>query len=381
MSVYKRDYRKEFKEKSDGSGSWAYAFSFRKLRYREAGFHSKKDAVLAEEMARKKVILEGRILRPFMVREFVSLGEEVLHQREMTCSPNTVACEKLKLKSLAKHFGGMDVHRITIADINQYIDKRKREGISNRTVNMSLNLMRVMFKRALQYHYATHNPLDEVKNLREVVHDRPILSMTEFRRLLDEASKLDSVLQDSEQLVVWLKVRGFCGVRPSEAVFLQWRDINWERNLIIIRPKIGPKASDTNVLKDGEFRVIPMHDELRTALTQWRKTWERIQAKHGRKHDWIFFHPLYPDQRALGFRRSFEAACKKAGIPNTRSYDFRHFFVSEAVMAGCELLVIAKWTGHGSVRMIEKVYGHLSPKYHAEQIAKIRFAETEATAF
>lgn len=43
-------------------------------------------------------------------------------------------------------------------------------------------------------------------------------------------------------------------------------------------------------------------------------------------------------------------------------------------MAGCEILVVCKWAGHGSVRMIEKVYGHLSPQYHADQIAKIQFS-------
>lgn len=378
MSVYKRDYKKEYDKKSDGSGSWAYSFSFRKFRYRAAGFDSKKEAMFAEDMARKKVVLEGKILKPFQAMEFMALGEAVLHQREMTCSPNTVACERHKLKALGKYFGGMDVHRITIADINAFIDQRKREDIANRTVNMCLNLLRVMFKRAIQYHYATHNPLDEVKNLKEVLHDRPILSMTEFRRLLDESAKLEGEQQDAEQLGIWLRVRGFTGVRPSEAVFLEWRDINWERNLIIVRPKSGPKACDKNQLKDGEFRAIPIHQDLKLALIRWKESWERIQTEHGHKHDWIFFHPKFPEQRALGFRRSFEAACKNAGLQGVRSYDFRHFFISEAVMAGCELMVIAKWAGHGSVRMIEKVYGHLSPKYHADQIAKIQFGEPAA---
>jgi len=377
MSVSHRDYRREYGQESDGSGSWSYSFTFHKIRYREAGFQTKKEAVLAEEMARSKVILEGKILKTFQVKEFTALGEAVLHQREMTCSPNTVACERHKLKALNKYFGGTDVHRITIADINRFIDHRKRDGISNRTVNMCLNLLRVMFKRALQYHYATHSPLDEVKNLKEVLHDRPILSMTDFRRLLDEAAKLEGEQQDAEQLGVWLRVRGFTGVRPSEAVFLEWKDINWERNLIIVRPKNGPHACDKNQLKDGEFRAIPIHSDLKLALIRWKESWDRVQVEHGHKHDWLFFHPKYPEQRALGFRRSFEAACKNAGLHGVRSYDFRHFFISEAVMAGCELMVIAKWAGHGSVRMIEKVYGHLSPQYHADQIAKIQFGEPE----
>jgi integrase len=373
MSVYKRDYAEELGKETAGSGSWVYAFRFRKIRYREAGFATKREAQLAEEVMRKKVILEGRVMKAFQAREFVSLAEETLRHRETTCSPNTVACERLKLVTLSKHFGGMDVHRITVADINRFIERRHGIGNANRTINMCLNLMRVVFKRALQYHYAAYNPMDEVKNLKEVLVDRPILSMSDFRRLLEEASKLDDTNQDAEQLVVWLKVRGFTGVRPSEAVFLEWRDIDWARNLVIVRPKVGPKAVEKNQVKDGRFRAIPIHPELKPALIKWREIWESKQAQAGRTHDWIFFHPVFPDKRALGFRRSFEEACKKAGLEGMRSYDLRHFFISEAVMAGCELMVIARWVGHGSVSMIEKVYGHLRPEYHAAQIAKIGF--------
>ncbi len=148
----------------------------------------------------------------------------------------------------------------------------------------------------------------------------------------------------------------------------------WNCLPVLVRPKVGPKAVEKNQVKDGQFRAIPIHPDLKPALMKWREIWESKQAQAGRTHDWIFFHPVFPDKRALGFRRSFEEACKNAGLPNMRSYDLRHFFISEAVMAGCELMIIARWAGHGSVRMIERVYGHLRPDYHAAQIAKIGFA-------
>lgn len=367
MSVYRRDYAKEWNKPSAGETVWAYAFSYRKVRYRAAGFKTKREAELAEEKARHEVILNGRILKPFQMMEFSALAEEVLTHRAACCSPMTVACERLKLKSLNRVFGGKSIDKVTAPDINWFIRKRKGGGISNRTVNMTLNFLRVMFKHAIQNNYTAHNPMTQIKNLPEPFRDRPILSMDDFRRLLDEAAKLP----DAEQLVVWLKVRAYSGTRPSECVYLEWRDIDFTRNQIIVRPKNG------NPLKDGEFRAIPIHPELKPVLIAWRQRWEEIQGAIGTPHDWVFFYPADPTQRALGFRRSFMRACKNAGIPNTRSYDFRHFFISEAVMAGCELMAVAKWAGHGSVRMIEKVYGHLSPDYHVAQMAKIQFGSPE----
>lgn len=367
MSVFRRDYAKEAGKKSAGGGVWAYAFRFRKIRYREVGFKTRREAEIAQDKARSDVILQGRVMKPFQSVEFVALAEEVLVQRASVCAPMTVSCERAKLKALAKFFAGKAAHRITVADINWFIRQRKADGISNRAVNMALNFLRVTFKHALASNYVTFNPMTQVKNLPEPLKDRPILSMDDFQRLVREAEKLPRSLQ----FVVWLKLRAYSGLRPSEAVYLEWQDINWDRNLIIVRPKDG------NRVKSGEFRAVPIHPVLRPALLEWKARWDEVQLAHGLPHKWVFFYPADPTRRALGFRRSLMHACKCAGIPNTRSYDFRHFFISEAVMAGCELMAIAKWVGHGSVRMIEKVYGHLSPSYHAAQIAKIGFGPTE----
>ena len=49
----------------------------------------------------------------------------------------------------------------------------------------------------------------------------------------------------------------------------------------------------------------------------------------------------------------------------------RHYFISNAVMSGVDLLTIAKWVGHSSTKMIEETYGHLSPEYRARQMLKV----------
>jgi len=54
-----------------------------------------------------------------------------------------------------------------------------------------------------------------------------------------------------------------------------------------------------------------------------------------------------------------------------RSYTLRHFFVSYAVMDDIPNFTIAKWMGHKNTRMIEEVYGHLSPGYRASQMQNL----------
>jgi integrase len=103
--------------------------------------------------------------------------------------------------------------------------------------------------------------------------------------------------------------------------------------------------------------------------------WEESLRDSEPKHQWIFFHPHHPECRAKGFLTAFRRACKNAGLPGLRPNDFRHFFISTAIMVGCEMLAVSRWVGHGSLQMIQKRYGHLSKDYHAEQIRLIDLSE------
>jgi len=85
------------------------------------------------------------------------------------------------------------------------------------------------------------------------------------------------------------------------------------------------------------------------------------------------FHPDHPEQRAEGFKRSFERARAAAGILQFRSYDLRHCFISKAIMSGVDTFTIAKWAGHSSTQMSDQVYGHLTPEFRAGQMARIKF--------
>jgi integrase len=64
------------------------------------------------------------------------------------------------------------------------------------------------------------------------------------------------------------------------------------------------------------------------------------------------------------------AADTKAPVHIPERYGLRHFFISYCVMSGIPSLTIARWVGHNSSKMIEQVYGHLTPDYYAEQMMK-----------
>jgi hypothetical protein len=52
------------------------------------------------------------------------------------------------------------------------------------------------------------------------------------------------------------------------------------------------------------------------------------------------------DRPAESFRESRKLARAGGGLPGFGFQDCRHFFISQAVMAGVDFMTIAKWVGH-----------------------------------
>ena len=161
--------------------------------------------------------------------------------------------------------------------------------------------------------------------------------------------------------------------RPREALFVEWPDIDFDRQQIVIRPKPG------NPLKSGKARHVELHDELKLILLAWRDEWKRTfevrAARHPTEptppHDWLFYNPRGQVTRADSFSTCFKKARDAAVLPRMTPYTLRHFFVSYCVMNGIDFLTIARWVGHNSTHMIEQVYGHLTPEYRARQMGKL----------
>jgi integrase len=357
MSVARREYGK------DGKPIWGYAFSYRHRRYRKAGFLTKKEAEYAEHLVRQAVMVEGKSPTPSKRIRVADLLPLYYEQRQTEVAPTTVRNERRREKFLNRHFGKRIMDEISEGDILAFRTQRKNDGLCNRAVNIDLALVRQVFKFAMTKGYVSSNPTLGVKSLRQVIKDHPLISADKLELFMEEAGKT----RTGFQLVVWLRLRALTGLRPSESLYLEWQDIDFVKEQIFVRSKFG------SPLKTGKFRVVEIHPALKTSLLDWRRQWEQRMTPIGTPHQWVFFYPDHPEQRAESFKRSFERARAAAGIPQFRSYDLRHYFISKAIMSGVDTFTIAKWAGHSSTQMIDQIYGHLTPEFRAGQMARIKF--------
>lgn len=358
MSVSKREY----KSKRSGHQIWGYDFQFRGHRYRKAGYKTREAASIAEQQKRQFIIGNPDRAKPARRVALEELTKECLQRRAGTdLAETTLDGERRKSAALMKKLGRIYADELTVGDIEDYMGTRKAEGNQKRTINLELTYLRALLDYAVEHGAASDNPARRIKLLRLDKKKRPGYSPEDLQRFIEELMKT----RWGVEATTWVIVRAASGLRPLESFFLEWKNVQWAKNLIQVRSKPGC------VLKNLLERDVPMSDTLRAVLLEWRKTW--LAKFEGSKppHDWIFFCPRYPAERAKGFRPSFNTARKRAGLPHLTPYDVRHYHISQAIMGGAGTQAIAKWCGT-SVGVIDQVYAHLNEGYLASEMAKVK---------
>ena len=73
----------------------------------------------------------------------------------------------------------------------------------------------------------------------------------------------------------------------------------------------------------------------------------------------------------MNIAERFQTVRNRAGIHSTITiYFFRHLWISEMLMAGVDVLLVARMAGT-SVAMIERVYGHFRNQSYQEAQARL----------
>jgi integrase len=142
------------------------------------------------------------------------------------------------------------------------------------------------------------------------------------------------------------------GCRPGDPAAVLRRDYDARTGSIFFRTKDHP-------------RTIPLSPAAKALLDRLAKLklpnahlFTRDDGNPWNPHDW---------------REPVKAAAATAGLPEeTVLYTLRHSWITDAIIAGMDLLTVAKLVGT-SLLMIEKTYGHLVQDVARDKLAKVAF--------
>jgi integrase len=145
-------------------------------------------------------------------------------------------------------------------------------------------------------------------------------------------------------------VAAHTGLRPSEWIALEWRDIDRQEGVIRVERAFSYGSVKTPKTKASRRRV-PIGARALEALAVVPRRLDSRLAFPGPRG-------AHVDLRNWR-RREWKPALEAAGLPRERRpYDLRHSYASWMLAADAPALDVAKFMGT-SVRMLDLVYGHL----------------------
>jgi len=233
----------------------------------------------------------------------------------------------------------LDVAPIHLERIKSNMGKK---GLAARTIHYTLAVCRQVFNYGRkQDHFHGDNPVGKVK--KPVADNRRMRFLTheEAQRLLDEI-KVHSVLTYRITLISL-----HCGLRFGEIAGLQWQDINFSDDTIMIR---NPK--------NGQTRVAFLTDAVKAMF---------LEMEPGKAGDFVFQN-TGNNERMSQIPDSFMRAVNKIGLNDSVDdsrlkvvfHSCRHSFASWLVADGTDLFQVKELMGHKSIAMTAR-YSHLSP--------------------
>jgi integrase len=253
--------------------------------------------------------------------------------------------------SLRRFFKFVKKHCGTLRKINSGIGEdykaaRIRAGAGRGTINKDLAIGAAALNYAVKKGYIKENPLtaNKVKRLKLPEYDFQYLTELEIGRLLRgiEGHRLEPMIQTAL----------FAGLRASEIRWLEWLDIDFEKNLIHISNK------DAHYTKSRKQRSVPIHESL-------RRTLENIP----RTPQWVF--PNTAGRIAKNnLEKSIRALSRRVGIDFTLQV-LRRTFGTQLLTAGVPIKKVSQWLGHSSVAVTEKFYAKVITNGSDEDINKI----------
>jgi integrase len=208
-----------------------------------------------------------------------------------------------------------------------------------KTIHNDTVTVRQLVNFALQRRLIADDPLVNLKLAKPKRSPQPCWTREQVDRILQAAEMPHRAV---------LTFLAETGTRVGEAKWLTWEDIDIERRLVHIRPKVGwsPKSRDQ--------RAVPISDSLYTLLSSLPRcgVWvfpARRTARHPEADR------QFSERRLLQYLKRL---LKRLGLKG-HLHAFRHSFISLAAIHGVSERVLRAWVGHVDREVLDW-YFHLA---------------------
>lgn len=280
--------------------------------------------------------------------------------------------------------GHLRMDKITARQLQGFVNSLAKEGanektgkpLAPKTIRHNLSFISDVFSYAVKMDLLSDNPCRKVTIPKGEVKEKPIYSQEEMALLLTRISG------EPTKYRAFFFLIAYSGFRRSEMLGLEWKDVDFEHNVITIKRTSNYTAgrgtyTDTTKTKRSQ-RVLKISPYIMGILKELKDEQDEEALRLGDK--WVETDRLFVkwngepmnNQTPYGWLKEF---CEKNELPFYGIHSFRHFAASALISAGLDVTTVSGALGHCNSGTTLNVYSHMF------QNAQARVAEAMDGAF
>ena len=247
--------------------------------------------------------------------------------------------------------------KVTEQDVRDYISDLDNRGYAPSTRSRKIASAKSFFKFLKEEQIIDDNPLTAVRQPRASQPIPKAMSIEEVDRLLDAATKTDSVEEARDHSMVELMYAA--GLRVSELIGLNLRDVDLDAGTV------------RTFGKGAKERVIPIYDSASESIAAY-VTYTRPALTRGdvENEEALFLNRRGSRLTRQAFWLRLNKLATKAGISSKITpHMLRHSFATHLLHGGASLRHVQELLGHSSIATTQ-IYTHLTNEHVRSEYAK-----------
>ena len=326
---------------------------------------------IEKELARQVVLFEEKCKMGYRSKavKFETFAEEWFSEYAKPNLRNTTYERLLQLrKRVYEALGYMRMDKITPRQIQAFVNALSKEGANERTgkplapktIRHNLSLISDVFSYAVKMGVVSDNPCGRVTVPKIVQKEKKIYTVEEVTKFLSELEN------EPLKYKVFFNIAVFSGFRRGEILGLEWKDIDFENEVISVRRTSCYTAqkgiyTDTTKTRKSQ-RSMKFPKKIMALLAKYQQEQNAEAARLGSK--WVENDRLFVKWNGEPMNNNtpyfwLNEFCEKHDLPFYGLHSFRHLFASLLVNQGVDIVTVSGALGHSTVSTTSNIYCHI----------------------
>ncbi len=326
---------------------------------------------IEKEVQRQAILFEEDCKRGQITAavKFETFAEQWFEEyAKVNLRPTSYARMKQLTKRVYPAIGHKRLDKITARDIQKFITDMLTNGrnlnngkpLSRKTAVHHLSFISDVFSYAVRMGMLCDNPCRRVFVPKQEQEEKQIYTIEQVKILYE------NLKSEPMKYQVYLLLLIYSGYRRSEMLGLEWKDIDFEHDLIHVR-RTSQYTSEKGIYTDTtktrkSKRVSKMPASIMNLLRQFKADQNEEARRLGTKwedYDRLFtkwngapMNPQTPFEWLKGY-------CERIGIPFRNIHSLRHLHASLLIFEGVDVVAVSEDMGHSVVGTTLNLYSHM----------------------